>query len=49
MKGAKGEVKKKAGEVLSDEEMQARGEKEKAEGKVQETWGKAKDKLAGRE
>lgn len=39
---AKGWVKDKAGEMTGDRELEAEGEVQNAEGKSQETWGKAK-------
>jgi len=38
----KGWVKDKAGEVTNDPDLEAEGEAQNAEGKTQETWGKAK-------
>jgi len=41
---AKGALKKGAGEMMGDEKMKAEGQADKAEGKVQDTYGAAKDK-----
>lgn len=44
-KQAVGTVKQKAGEVLNDRELQARGAAKRIEGELQESFGEAKDKL----
>ncbi len=38
----KGTVKDKAGELTGDDELEAEGEAQHAEGETQETWGKFK-------
>jgi uncharacterized protein YjbJ (UPF0337 family) len=42
-KEATGYIKEKAGEMMNDPDLETEGEVEKAEGKVQHAWGKAKD------
>ena len=44
-KNIKGQVKEKAGELLGDTKLQTDGKADQAEGKIQNTWGSAKDKL----
>jgi uncharacterized protein YjbJ (UPF0337 family) len=44
-KQAKGAVKDAAGKVLGDKKLQAEGKADKVEGKVQNAFGSAKDKL----
>jgi uncharacterized protein YjbJ (UPF0337 family) len=43
-KQAKGKMKEFAGEVTGDAKLQAEGQADKAEGKVQNTFGSLKDK-----
>lgn len=45
-KQAKGTVKDKAGEMTGNRRLEAEGEAENAEGKVQDTWGKTKRKIS---
>ncbi|MCI0753877.1 CsbD family protein [Teichococcus vastitatis] len=42
---AKGSLKKGAGEIMGDEKIKAEGQADKAKGKVQDTYGAAKDKV----
>lgn len=44
MKKIGGDLKEGAGSVLGDEKMKSEGKSEKAEGKLQNAWGGAKDK-----
>lgn len=44
---AKGSIKKGVGEVMGDDKMKAEGQADKAAGKVQDTYGAAKDKARG--
>ena len=44
LKQAKGEVKEGAGKAFGDEKMKRDGQADKAEGKLQNAWGGAKDK-----
>lgn len=44
-KEAMGSVREKTGEMTDDEEMEARGESQKTEGKLQGAVGKIKDKI----
>ena len=39
----KGDLKEGAGNVLGDEKLRREGEKDQAEGKLQNAWGSAKD------
>jgi uncharacterized protein YjbJ (UPF0337 family) len=39
-----GRIERQAGEWTGDEDLQAEGSKDQAKGKVQNTWGKVKDK-----
>lgn len=39
-----GRIERQAGEWTGDEDLQAEGSKDQAKGKVQNTWGKIKDK-----
>lgn len=39
-----GRIERQAGEWTGDEDLQAEGSKDQAKGKVQNTWGKLKDK-----
>jgi len=43
VKEGAGWAKDKAGELTGDEELEARGEAERVEGKAQGAWGKVKD------
>jgi len=44
MKDVAGRVQRQTGEWTGDQEMQDKGASNQAEGKVQNTWGKVKDK-----
>lgn len=44
-KQVKGDLKEEWGEVTGDEETKASGKKDKTAGKMQEVYGKAKDKV----
>ncbi|MFN8557567.1 MAG: CsbD family protein [Dehalococcoidia bacterium] len=44
MKEGQGWAKDKAGEITGDEELEARGEADRAEGRAQGAWGKVKEK-----
>jgi uncharacterized protein YjbJ (UPF0337 family) len=43
---AKGYVKEEAGEILNDPELEAEGRAERADGKLREGYGKAKEKVS---
>jgi uncharacterized protein YjbJ (UPF0337 family) len=45
LKDVKGRVKRQVGEWTNDASLQGEGLKDQAEGKVQNTYGKAKDKI----
>lgn len=45
MKDIKGRVKRQVGEWTDDEKLQGEGAMDQAEGKIQNTFGKAKDKV----
>lgn len=44
-KQLKGKAKEKLGQLSGNEEVEAEGLGEQVEGKVQETWGKAKEEI----
>lgn len=45
LKDVKGRVKRQVGEWTDDNTLQGKGMKDQAEGKIQNTFGKAKDKV----
>lgn len=47
-KGIAGKIKEGVGKVLGDRKTEAEGKGDRAEGKVQNTWGSVKDTLKGK-